>query len=261
MATPARGLLAANAASPSTSGAPSATPTHPVFESVHWGGAALINIDPAENYTFVSCSFAIPTVSVPANVPATQLGEWKMGVSCALDGDLNESAIAAAGIEASIVRAAYGKEIVTYQAVASWFPSTDLIFPVNVKPGDEVYVSVQGLSTSSAIATFTNLSSGKKGGELYLQSPSSDSRLDGSSADFITNRVLNATDGTIAPLADFGTVEINNIVANTQINKFNLNTSPHSNIINMVSDIDLSPVVNVTDPSGTTVRAVFVAGL
>lgn len=234
------------------------TVTHPVFRSRDWVGAALINIAPNENYTTAECHFKIPQVKVPKFIPAEQSGEWHMATACGLDGDLNQNAFVNTGVHAIITRDDHGVETTTYTAGATWFPAPEVPFQIEVHPGDQVSASVVALSTTTARCTCINWSTGKSG-QLTIQAAGPDNALDGSSADFVVIRVESDSDkGELFDLADWDTVEITNINAKTQLHDYDLNSAPHSNIINLVDPTTLSPIANATDPSATTMKATFV---
>jgi len=150
--------------------------------SATWAGYAASG--PAGSFTSVSSSWAQPAVSCGA--AGTFSSFW-----AGLDGD-GTPTVEQTGTEADCANG-----VATYQGWYEIFPNAPVFFPNLVQPGDAMSASV----VADGAGTFTlTLSDASQGWTQTTQQAEAGAQL--GSAEIITEA---PSDGTVLPLADFGT--------------------------------------------------------
>lgn len=151
--------------------------------SANWAGYAATG--PAGSFTSVSSSWAQPAVSCGA---ASTFSSFWVG----LDGD-GTPTVEQTGTEADCANGA-----ATYQGWYEIFPNAPVFFPDHVQPGDAMSASV----VADGAGTFTlTLSDATQSWTQTTQQAEAGAQL--GSAEIVTEA---PSDGTVLPLADFGTV-------------------------------------------------------
>ncbi|KAH9834825.1 peptidase A4 family-domain-containing protein [Rhodofomes roseus] len=168
--------------------------------SSNWAGAVYDSY-PSGSFTAVTGTFTVPTPSAPSGGS----GSYSASAWVGIDGDTCDTAILQTGVDFTIDGGS-----VSYDAWYEWYPDYAYDFSgISFSAGDTVKLTVTASSTTSGTAVIENQSTG----QTVTQDITSSSALCEENAEWIVEDYEE--NGSLVPLADFGTVTFTSASATT----------------------------------------------
>jgi hypothetical protein len=200
-----------------------------------WTGLTM-NSPVNETFNSITGTFSVPLARAPKGATP---GNYSANVWAGIDGWTNQ-VILQAGFLFDVVVQSDGSQKNYYNAWYEWYPLSAVDIPLSelsMMPGDEIKVDISISSFSTGAVVLTNLHTSQVWSKT-VTSPDNSSNLGGTSAEWIVEdfgiRVPGEPDGTeIAPLGNFGTVNMTNCRASTQKSDIKL-TDASMLLINLI---------------------------
>lgn len=174
-----------------------------VSYSSNWSGAVLTSPPSGQTFNSVSASFVVPSPKVPSGKSSS--GTYSASAWVGIDGDTYQNSILQTGIDFTISNGQ-----VSYDAWYEWFPDYAYDFSgIPISAGDTITASVVASSSTAGKAVIKNVSKGK----TVSKSLTSSAALGGQNAEWIVEDYEQ--NGSLVPLANFGTVTFTGVSAQT----------------------------------------------
>ena len=198
--------------------------------SSNWAGAVIFSPPTGQTFNAVSGTFTVPTPSIPGGASGDS---FAASAWVGIDGDTYSTAILQTGIDFTVTSTGD----ISFDAWYEWYPDFSYDFTLDVSAGDVISLSVSASTSTTGVATIENQTTGYSA-SIDL---SSTYELGGQNAEWIVEDFMQS--GALVALADFGTVDFTECVAETVEESIGL---------------DSATVLDLQDTAGTILTSVSI---